>query len=87
MATDDVAEAEAGFLPRFLGAVCGGAGSSCSDFLFLPGWDFVDTRAGDAAFEAAEVVPLEGSALKGILTSSLPGVFSTTRFMATPSVA
>lgn len=31
---------------------------------------------------------MEDSALlKGILTSSLPGVFSTTRFMATPSVA
>lgn len=42
----------------------------------------------DHTFEAVEVVPLEDSALpKGILTSSLPGVFSTTRFMATPSVA
>lgn len=87
MATDDAADAEAGFLPRFLGAVCGEAGSSCSDFLFLPGRD-LGTKAGDATFEAVEVVPVEDSALpKGILTSSLPGVFSTTRFMATPSVA
>lgn len=46
MATDDAAEAEVGFLPRFLGAVCGGAGGSCSDFLFLPGRD-LGTRAGD----------------------------------------
>lgn len=80
--------AEAGFLPRFLGVVCGGAGSSCSDFLFLPGRDLVDTWAGDTTFEAVEVVPVVDSALlKGILTNSLPGVFSTTRFMATPSVA
>lgn len=42
----------------------------------------------DQTFEAVEVVPVDDSALpKGILTSSLPGVFSTTRFMATPSVA
>ena len=46
VAAGDVAEAEAGFLPRFLGAVCVGAGSSCSDFLFLPGRD-LGTRAGD----------------------------------------
>lgn len=86
-ATDGATEAEAGFLPRFLGAVCGGVGSSCSDFLFLPGRDLA-TRAGDTTFEAVEVVPVEDSALpKGILTSSLPGVFSTTRFIATPSVA
>lgn len=39
-------------------------------------------------FEVVEVVPEVDSALpKGILTNSLPGVFSTTRFMATPSVA
>lgn len=86
-ATVDAAEAEAGFLPLFLGAVCGGGGSSCSDFLFLPGRD-LGTMAGDTTFEAVEVVLVEDSALlKGILTSSLPGVFSTTRFMATPSVA
>lgn len=47
MASDAAAEAEVGFLPRFLGAVCGGAGSSCSDFLFLPGRD-LGTGAGDA---------------------------------------
>lgn len=46
MATDAAVEADAGFLPRFLGAVCGGGGSSCSDFLFLPGRDLV-TKAGD----------------------------------------
>lgn len=46
MATGDAAEAEAGFLPRFLGAVCGGGGGSCSDFLFLPGRD-LGSRAAD----------------------------------------
>jgi hypothetical protein len=34
--------AEAGFLPRFFGAVWGGA-TSWSDFLFLPGRDLVTT--------------------------------------------
>lgn len=39
-------------------------------------------------FEVVEVVPeVDSALLKGILTSSFPGVFSTTRFMATPSVA
>lgn len=56
MATGDVAEAAAGFLPRFLGAVCGGAGSSCSDFLFLPGRD-LGTRAGDTT---CREVPRQG---------------------------
>lgn len=85
MATEDAAEAEAGFLPRFLGAVCAGGGRSCSAFLFLPGRPFLGTAVGGVAFEAE--VPMEDSPLKGILTRSLPGVFSTTRFIATPSVA
>lgn len=86
MASDAPADAEAGFLPRFLGAVCG-CTSSCSDFLFLPGRD-LGTTVGVTTFEVVEVVPEVDSALpKGILTNSLPGVFSTTRFMATPSVA
>lgn len=44
--TDDVAEVDPGFLPRFLGAALGGGGSSCSDFLFLPGRD-LGTAVGD----------------------------------------
>lgn len=45
-------------------------------------------RKVGVTLEAAGVGLEEDSALpKGILTSSLPGVFSTTRFMATPSVA
>lgn len=84
-AGDDV-HANAGFLPRFLGAVCGAVGSSCSDFRFLPGRAF-GTRAGDVALEVVDVGPPDDSPLlKGILTSNFPGVFSTTRFMATPSV-
>lgn len=53
----DAVEAEAGFLPRFLGAVCGGAGSSCSDFLFRPGRDLVGTRAGDPTYKEATLSP------------------------------
>ena len=49
VATVAAAEAEAGFLPRFLGAVCGWGGSSCSDFLFLPGRD-LGTIAGDTTW-------------------------------------
>lgn len=44
-AVEAAAEADAGFLPRFLGAVCGGAWTSGSGFLFLPGRDF-GTAAG-----------------------------------------
>lgn len=49
MATEDAAEAEAGFLPRFLGAVCAGGGRSCSAFLFLPGRPFLGTAVGGVA--------------------------------------
>lgn len=46
------------------------------------------SRPSAPTLEAVEAVPGVASALPaGIFTSSLPGVFSTTRFMATPSVA
>lgn len=45
-------------------------------------------RPSAHTLEAAGALPGVASALPvGIFTSSLPGVFSTTRFMATPSVA
>lgn len=59
----DVAVAEAGFLPRFLGAVCGGGGSACSAFRFLPGRFFVGTAAGGVTLEAVDVLGVEGSLL------------------------
>lgn len=63
MASDAPAEAEAGFLPRFLGAVCGGT-SSCSDFLFLPGRD-LGTTAGDTTCRGIKPTP----------TSSISSIF------------
>ena len=77
-------------LPEFLGAR---TVESCSGAKGYLGWwayccdSSTEWQTGHT-FVAVEVVPVEDSALlKGILTSSLPGVFSTTRFMATPSVA
>lgn len=70
-------EAAAGLRPRFLGVL----GGSCSDFRLRPR----RTLAIAACTNGAPGSVL--GATKGIFTRSFPGLFSTTRFTATPSVA
>lgn len=70
VAAGDAAEADAGFLPRFLGAVCGGGGSSCSDFLFLPGRD-LGTRVGDTTCRGITTSTLKSQIIKLVLSRDL----------------